>query len=229
MGITQRIGQIIDKEGISPGRLEKVIGASKGVISRSIRQDTDIQSKWLTKVVENYPHYNAYWILTGDGEMLSRAAKTTIHHKGKTDRAIDEQSVPLYDYYATAGVVSLFSDTNSEDVIDTIRIPNLPKCDGAIYVTGDSMYPILKSGDIVIYKKINDLRVEIFWGEMYLVSINVAGDDYISVKYVQRSEIDDNHIRLVSHNQHHQPKEVNIKDVTSMAMVKASIRMQSML
>ena len=36
-----------------------------------------------------------------------------------------------------------------------IVIPNIPVCDGAVYVSGDSMYPILKSGDIVGFKSIH--------------------------------------------------------------------------
>lgn len=50
-----------------------------------------------------------------------------------------------------------------------IVIPNIPVCDGAVYVSGDSMYPILKSGDIVGFKSIRDFT-DVIYGEMYLVS-----------------------------------------------------------
>ena len=45
-------------------------------------------------------------------------------------------------------------------MLDYISIPRLPKCDGAVYVTGDSMYPLLKSGDIVLYKEVSDIKNE---------------------------------------------------------------------
>lgn len=69
--ILPRIKQIALNEGITIGALERIIGASKGVLSRAIANGTDIQSKWLQAIVENYPHYSAQWILTGVGDMLS--------------------------------------------------------------------------------------------------------------------------------------------------------------
>lgn len=61
---------IAKNESISISALEKSIGASKGVLSRALKNGTDIQVKWLIALVENYPDYNAEWILTGKGSML---------------------------------------------------------------------------------------------------------------------------------------------------------------
>lgn len=65
-----RICKIAEKEGITLTSLERQIGASKGVLSRAHNQNTDIQGKWLSKIVENYPQYNSRWLLTGKGEMI---------------------------------------------------------------------------------------------------------------------------------------------------------------
>ncbi|CAK5273294.1 unnamed protein product [Mycena citricolor] len=104
-----------------------------------------------------------------------------------SDRPVGSQSVPLYNVEGTAGLVPLFLDKASRQPVDYIHIPNLPKCDGAIYVVGDSMYPLLKSGDIVLYKQLNDIN-DIFWGDMYLLSIDIDGEEYITVKYIQKSD-----------------------------------------
>ena len=48
------------------------------------------------------------------------------------------------------------------------------------------MYPLLKSGDIVLYKQLKDIG-DIFWGDMYLLSIDIDGEEYITVKYIQTS------------------------------------------
>ena len=69
--ILSRVKQIADYEGVTITSLEAKIGASKGVLSRAIKNNTDIQSKWLTKVVENYPHFNSNWLLKGEGDMLN--------------------------------------------------------------------------------------------------------------------------------------------------------------
>lgn len=67
--ILPRIKELALHEGITIGALERAIGASKGVLSRAISNGTDIQSKWIQAIVENYPQYSAQWLLTGMGEM----------------------------------------------------------------------------------------------------------------------------------------------------------------
>lgn len=144
----------------------------------------------------------------------------------RTDRREEIQSIPLYNLEAAAGLTKLFS--NEHEILNYISIPNLPKSDGAVHITGDSMYPLLKSGDIVIYKRIHDIENGIFWGEMYLLSININDEDLTMVKYIQKSELGDEYIKLVSQNHHHAPKDVLLKNITALASVKASIRINSM-
>ena len=62
---------------------------------------------------------------------------------------------------------------------------------------------------------------------MYLLSIDMDGEEYITVKYVQRSERD-GYVRLVSQNPHHADKDIDMKRIRAIALVKASIRMNSM-
>jgi hypothetical protein len=66
--LLSRIREIAKKEGITVSYLEKQIGASKGVLTRAIKNNTDIQAKWLQIIVENYPLYSTTWLLTGIGE-----------------------------------------------------------------------------------------------------------------------------------------------------------------
>lgn len=146
----------------------------------------------------------------------------------KTDRRLKSQIIPLYDIQASAGIVTLFSDTTKTNPIDFIQVPGLPKCDGAVKVNGDSMYPLLKSGDIVMYKQIHNIKDGIYWGEMYLISIDQDGDDLVTVKYIQKSEKGENYIKLVSQNSHHQERDVQLKKVRALALIKASIRINSM-
>jgi hypothetical protein len=68
--ILRRIKQIADSENIKITALERKIGASKGVLSRAVANETDIQSKWVQAIAENYPSYSAEWLLTGKGVML---------------------------------------------------------------------------------------------------------------------------------------------------------------
>lgn len=115
------------------------------------------------------------------------------------------------------------------NVIDSIRIPNLPKCDGAIHIVGDSMYPLLKSGDIVLYKEMPVDMQHLFYGEMYLISYIIEGDAYVVVKYINRSPQGEPYVTLVLQNPHHADIDIAFRTVNALALVKASIRINCMM
>lgn len=170
------------------------------------------------------------WLLTGEGEMLKPTKEieiTPIHRPRSREKKEDEQIVYLYDFAATAGLKALF-DNNKQNIIDTIKIPNLPKCDGAIHAVGDSMYPLLKSGDIILYKEIPIDVQNLVYGEMYLLSYEMAGEDYITVKYVCKSERGEPFVTLASENPLHSPCDIDFNSISALALVKASIRINCM-
>ena len=176
---------------------------------------------------------NPNFLFTGKGEVLLDDINVNIEDEGtkifklKSDKVYESQAVPLYNIEASAGIVTLFRDSKNIEPVDHITIPNLPKCDGAIYVNGDSMYPLLKSGDIVMYRQ-HDMSDGILWGEMYLINYEHGGDDITAVKYIKKSEEGNEFIKLVSQNQHHQDRDILLKKVRALALVKASIRINSM-
>ena len=230
--VSERIGQYIAKKGVSYYAFENSIGASRGSISKAVKEGKSMGSQVLAKILSVYTDLNPVWLLTGAGEIFIDNPEILRNKKIetfrlKTDYEIESQQIPLYDIEAIAGLVPLFQDGKSQSPVDHISIPHLPKCDGAVYVTGDSMYPLLKSGDIVLYKEIHDVANEIFWGEMYLLGIDMSGEEYITVKYIQKSEIP-GCVRLVSQNKHHQDKDVEMSKIKALALVKASIRINSM-
>jgi phage repressor protein C with HTH and peptisase S24 domain len=167
---------------------------------------------------------NPDWLESGEGKMFNAEPDMT-SYLHRTDKSLPLQSVPLYSIEGTAGLVPLFSEQNETKPVNFIHIPNLPKCDGAIYVSGDSMYPLLKSGDIVLYKQLHNIE-DIFWGDMYLLSIDLDGEEYIVVKYIQKSDRE-GYVKLVSQNPHHADKDIEISRIRAIALVKASIRMNS--
>jgi len=91
------------------------------------------------------------------------------------------------------------------------------------------MYPLLKSGDIVAYKIVPNEMQYIIFGEMYLLSIDMMGDEYLTVKYIQQSDKGKEWIKLVSYNTHHQPKDFPLSSVKAMDLVKFSIRINTMI
>ena len=187
-----------------------------------------ITEKMACKIISVFSEISKPWLLSGEGEMFKYTHDSAPNHTFslQTDRAVDNQKVPLYDYNASAGLLAIFNDHNLEPT-DFLRIPNLPPVDGAIYVRGESMSPLLKSGDIVMYKK-KELSIDsIFWGEIYLLSFVSDGDTYTAVKYIQKAD-DPEKVRLVSFNPAFAPKDIPMSSITALALVKASLTFHTM-
>ncbi len=191
-----------------------------------------ISDRLAERIVTAFPEVAKGWLRSGEGEMLRDAGTgeetATVVRPIRTrtrDIRVERQRVPLYDFEATAGLTPIF--TNQNVPIDYLSIPDLPRCDGAVYVRGDSMFPLLKAGDIVMYKQIQDFY-NIIWGEMYLISFSYEGEEYITVKFIKKIEGRPDYVLLVSHNPHHAPKEIPVSAIRALAMVKASVRFNTM-
>ncbi len=234
--IHERIKILVDRFGEGKNTtFASLLGTNEGNIRGYIKGITP-KHDILEKIVINFD-VNPEWLLTGNGNMLKKTysqdesvsivsepePELTIR-KLKTDYFdVDKQQIPLYDIQAAAGFTFLFSNQNQQIPLDYIRIPNAPKCDGALYIRGDSMYPLLKSGDIACYKSIQTLE-DIRYGEMYLLDIENSSDRYLAVKYVQKSDVGNDFLRLVSENKHHDPRDEHKANIKALALIKATIR-----
>lgn len=211
--------------GLTQEQLAQRLGVGKTALSMIETGKARLSSRNRNILIQDL-NVNPDWLETGKGEIFNADPALASSFGHGSEMAMPLQSVPLYSIEATAGLVPLFEQREQHNPINYIHIPNLPKCDGALYVAGDSMYPLLKSGDIVLYKQLHDMD-DIFWGDMYLLSIDIDGEEYVTVKYIQRSERE-GYIKLVSQNPHHADKEIELSRVRAIALVKASIRMNSM-
>lgn len=137
---------------------------------------------------------------------------------------VPEQEVPVYESMTLQSLDSLFSNTLKPN--SYLSLPNLPKCDGAVRMWGDAMSPELQSGDLLVYKKVKDLRNGLFLGQIYLLSVEVEGEEYIMVQYVERSDTRES-VKLVSKNERYPPKDVPLDSIKAMAMIRASVRYRS--
>ena len=208
----------------------RMIGVSPQAVNTWISRNTfDIDIVY-AKCVNISPE----WLLTGKGPMLkptteeSQVKVKPIHQPRSIEKKEDAQVVYLYDFEATAGLKALF-DNNKQNIIDIIKIPNLPKCDGAIRIVGDSMYPLLKSGDIILYKQQSTDMNNLLYGEMYLLSYDIDGEDYIVVKYIRKSDKGEPFVTLDSENPAYAARDIDFRRITALALVKASVRINCII
>lgn len=95
----RRLEQFIKNQGLSVRSFEQSIGASDGMIRRAIKNNTDIQSKWLSITADIYPNLDINWLLTGRGFMLkSESTSPTGEHVSDPLPLPTEESL-LYTMY----------------------------------------------------------------------------------------------------------------------------------
>lgn len=211
--ILQRIDKVANNELVTITTLEKKIGASKGVLSRALAKNTDIQSKWLRLIVENYPRYNSEWLLTGNGSML----------KETTDAMKAPNGIPLVIPTAIGGFGNNHFSIAERDVKDYYVIPKFrhKEIDFMIEVEGSSMYPKYNSGDVVACKIIKENSF-IQWNKTHVIATRDQG---IIIKRIKKGK-DDTRLCMVSDNRNYGPFEVPKSEITGIALVIGVIRLE---
>lgn len=230
-----RIRALLRREGMTYKDLEKggsTIGFlfTKGrVFEHAMDNPADIQilNNWIQAFLDRFGYYSKDWILTGEGSIFSDGRQFfTPGSTPQSESPIEYQDIPLYDYSGNVGL-SAFLNEQTPRPIDFLRIPNHPPVDGAIYVRGESMSPLIKSGDMVMYKK-KDLSLDGFlWGEIYLLSFISGSDTYTAVRYIQQSSSPDM-VRLVSYNPSFPAIDISFSSITALALIKASLTFHTM-
>ncbi|WP_428229969.1 S24 family peptidase [Flavobacterium sp.] len=224
----QRIKKYIDLKGIRVSVLEREVGMSNGSFASQLKNNKTIGLDKLENIVKKYTDINLEWLLTGEGDMLKfdiLEEKDGRLYK-KTNKTEDNPEIPVYDIQTTAGIIDLFGNNENQKPVDFIRIPKISNCDGALYVVGDSMHPLLKSGDIVLYKKIFNLEHNIIWGEMYLIYVNNDDNEYFFTRFLKQSERE-SYVQFVAQNPEHQTLEFPLSSIKTLALVKGSVRINS--
>lgn len=205
------VSEFARQSGIPQGTLNNIVGNR---LSKPSFEN-------ISKLVSSDETIDARWILTGEGDMNRKVDILKIHTPPYLEHINEHEIVPLYDIEAAANL-SMTMENENENVIAYISLPNMPTVDGAVAVRGDSMYPIIKSGDIVVYKWISSPEY-ITYGEMYLVNYLWGDDRHVVVKYVKRSQ-KEGYVTLISYNSHHEPIDIPMSCIQSIALVKVSIR-----
>ena len=217
----------------------KLMGyTNKSSFSQVLNGKVELPRDFVDRLCDLDGRLEKNWVVDGFGPVLkSPKTRKQVYYSNSGSAALNEtesqyglyhQRVPIYRFDAVASMVALFKDKKSIHPVDYVSIPNLPQCDGALYVKGDSMSPLLKGGDIVIYKELPCSLTAVFFGEMYLLYVEIEGESFVTLKYIYRSQQNDEFVLLVAENSLYQSKEIHFSAIKALALVKATIRINSM-
>ena len=142
------------------------------------------------------------------------------------NKKVDRGAIPVYNIHAAGNLHTLFAN-KSDYIVGEISIPKAPKCDGAIYVLENSMYPLIKGDDLAVYKQLHNIN-NLLEGEMYLVEYHIEGDDFLVIKYVKWEEKNST-LRLVSYNERYEDMIIPASALRAIGHVKIVITISSMI
>lgn len=191
-----------------------MIGMPQVTVNQYLNQERKFSFEFIDAILNAFDGLSAEWLIKGEGEMYKEVGKVFID-----DKRLELSIVPLYDVDVSAGLTRLFASGGSN--IGSISIPNMPAADGAVHVTGDSMYPLIKPGDIIAYRVLNDIS-SITYGEIYILQLEHDGDTQVVVKYIKKSTQPDS-VLLTSYNKEHDPMDVPRQWITQIARVAYTI------
>lgn len=228
--ILKNIEKLTENEGISITFLEKKIKASKGVLSRAINKNTDIQAKWIKGIAENYPQYNIEWLITGEGPMLkTQQPNQTIDTMEtiETDQGLIMRNPLLKGPYKNEIATIQYYDVDFAagrgiDILESGRptyemvIPGFVGCK-AFNVYGDSMESLIKGGSIAFGRKLDHWHEYLEYGQIYGVVMN---DGTRFLKYIRKSEDEKNKFLLRSENQNYDDFEIPKKRIHNVWLIE---------
>ena len=167
MNVRDRMQEYLDYKGITPYRLEKDLGKTKGYWGKT----KNPTAEFITLFVARYNDISESWLLTGEGEMLKDMRQTD----AVQDTASNPTIGTLLDYETWLLPQTAHGGSLTNIPAEGVLLQNCEKIispikgvDFAISVYGDSMAPEYPSGSRVLIKRINpDAYID--WGKAYVL------------------------------------------------------------
>jgi phage repressor protein C with HTH and peptisase S24 domain len=223
MEIKERFDSFIRYKGLSRRKFQDVIGVSNSYIqniSKGISNDV------LNRISIQYPELNTNWLLTGIGEMLqSEERSEKIISIPQIAVSTKRKGALIYDIDATCGLSGRDIEFTDEKVIGSIDAPEINPDSKIIFATGDSMLPLIASGDRVVIRKIESWDY-FNYGQVYLIITN----EYRLIKRVRRHPKDaDNLILLRSENPDYDDIDLPKREIIHLFIVENILSIKNIL
>lgn len=215
MSVKERLIKFAKSKERSVRAFEIRCGLTIGYIN-AIR--VSIHPDKIRSIASCYPDLNTGWLLTGEGEMLKESPKSGLP-QGKPHNVVNSDvNVIMYfpEIDASATPTEMF-DPGNRNVHKDIIVPGFDDCEYALNVWGDSMFPVLNSGEIVLVKEWKESFVE--FGLIYLI---VTKMNHRMIKFLQPGSSEET-LSCVSANEFYKPVEIKKADIIKLYLVKGHI------
>ncbi|MFR8836149.1 helix-turn-helix transcriptional regulator [Bacteroides nordii] len=204
MNAKERFIEYLKMKGIGQTSFEQSSGLSRG----SISQKSGFSANSIEKIAIACPDLNLEWLILGNEPMLKSESQPP------RPETLGKNAIKYYPAVNGSMGGVQFLDCPDETSIDII-LPGFAECKFAINAYGDSMYPVIKSGQVVLLMEWKESFID--WGHIYMV---VTKSGYRTIKYVRPSE-KEGFIRCESENKESNPAfDIEMEDIHKLFLVK---------
>lgn len=219
----ERFDKYMAFKGLNDNKVTVDLGFSNGTIGKSRKEGRDLSDRVVAKILDFYQDLNRVWLLTGEGDMLNSSGHAL---GGVYSASQKDEEVSLVDYVPVSAHASFIEDLSGGTAdMDKYPIVATPAERKEIdkykvfEVEGDSMYPTLSSGALVLVKEIPERSWH--YAEGVVVAVYL---DYVVVKRVYRNDLLTNKcLILKSDNEAYGQMPVQMSDLRALYKCKRII------
>ena len=163
--IANELRSYFSERGITQQSIANELHVSKAYINALFTGRTSIGKSTARKLSELYG-ISESWLLTGEGAIAK----------------YDGNGIPEYDVDFSCGNAVMYTDSTA--IVGTLSMSEYANATAIVRATGNSMHPLISSGDKVIIKEVDNWAENIIFGQIY--GIETDGD-IRTIKRVRRS------------------------------------------
>lgn len=189
--VVNRLNLYLQEKKINIFEFETTNSFSNGAFRKAIKNNGAIGSDKIEKILSNYPDLNPIWLMTGYGNMIISnddnsyfaAAEPLINYKINLP-ANKLYQVPVFGV-AEAGYIVGYSDDWSVYVESCTLPTHSEQLTRGFTVHGSSMEYLLSDGDVILCRRVLDVKEFSFHLEEIYVLVTIDG---MVVKHVSKRE-----------------------------------------
>ncbi len=226
MTIKDRIEEFISLRGIKRSVFERTCGFSNGY-TRNLKENPS--GTKIEDILSAYPELNRVWLLSGEGEMLKEKEVEPNARivGGAFSVGQRDDEVIMVNYVPVAAMATFIESVGSATAADFDKFPIVPKGNEMadvdklciFEVEGDSMYPTIPSGALILAKEIPERSWH--YAEGVVVAVY---NEFVVVKRIKRNSLSvDNILVLHSDNEKYGDMTVQLSDLRALYKAKRII------
>ena len=165
-----KVKDYLKKQGYTQQEVAERLGVSTMAVNLLLNGKNKFGVKTATAWAKAFG-FNPLYLMTGEGDLLA------------TEQPSPADAVPVYDVDFMAGFGELY-DPDTDTPTGFVRLPDYRRATAVVSVTGDSMAPLISSGDRIALQELPVEVASIIYGGIYAIATTSG---LRTVKRVRRS------------------------------------------